>query len=164
MTARLPRRPRGRQASAAGFTLIEILVVVLVIGILATTLTVTLVSTQGRDLVHEAERLAAALREAGMRARAEGVSYEWRPVDDGYVVKPRDAADSRPPTYTLAPGVRIVATRSGGNSVEAIVMPARTLAGAASITLQSETEEVDVVSDGLNRYTVSDTRQRTAPR
>jgi general secretion pathway protein H len=90
------------RAAAAGFTLLELLVVVFIVGIIAAMATLSVgTATRDRDARREAERLAALLKVAGeesqMRGRQFGITFygsgyefaemnadsgEWQPITD----------------------------------------------------------------------------------
>lgn len=71
-------------APAAGFTLIEVMVVVLIIGILATVLVIVAAPGDAATADREARRLAALLELAMGESRASGQSIAWSPERDGY--------------------------------------------------------------------------------
>jgi general secretion pathway protein H len=95
-------RPVTPRATAAGFTLLELLVVVFIVGIIAAMATLSVgTATRDRDARREAERLAALLKVAGeesqMRGRQFGLTFygsgyefaemnadsgEWQPITD----------------------------------------------------------------------------------
>lgn len=147
-----------------GFTLIEILVVMFIVGLLASTLAVTLSPGQSRSLVREAERLAMVLEEGGQRARAAGYGFEWRPQASGYALAPiagERAGVSSPQQFLLAGGISIQSVHTDGDvEVASIVIPGRGVAGPARITLADAVQEIDVFSEGLNRYSLSLPRNR----
>lgn len=67
----------GRYAGQGGFTLVELLVVLVVIGIALGMVAVQLMPDERAVLRNEAERLALLLENAGMEARATGRSMAW---------------------------------------------------------------------------------------
>jgi general secretion pathway protein H len=85
-----PRAPRG-------FTLVEILVVVAIVGVLALALTIAVGGSGERKLANEAERFqslfAHACSEAELGGREVGVVI----ADDGYAFRRLDGADWRKP-------------------------------------------------------------------
>jgi general secretion pathway protein H len=83
---------RARSASAAGFTLIEILVVVLIIGIVSAGMLLTIGSSGAdRDLQREGDRLFAlmgyAREQAELQTREYGILFQ----EDGYEFLAYDA-------------------------------------------------------------------------
>lgn len=71
------------RASAAGFTLLELLVVLVMIGVLATTVTLSLAPDTHRQLQDEAWRFARVLETASEQAEhGDPLALSWQP--DGY--------------------------------------------------------------------------------
>ena len=77
-------RRRTSRALSAGFTLIEILVAMAVIGIILGLAVVKLGQSDAQIAQHEAERLAAVLEDARDEAIAGGRSVAWSTDGHGY--------------------------------------------------------------------------------
>lgn len=145
-----------RGARHAGFTLIEILVAMAIIGVLSVVLVLATAPGEATHARTEARRLAALLELALAEARASGQSIAWSPSPDGYAFlrKGEDGewqgfpADSpyrrrslpagvslgavQLEAQPLRPGERIVITPYGlGGGIQATIA-----GGGASITLR----------------------------
>lgn len=86
VTRTLVRTARLRPATIGGFTLLELLVVMVIVGILATmfTLSVGLVADEGRQIRDEGERLRALVQAASDEAVLLGREMGLRFLPDGY--------------------------------------------------------------------------------
>ncbi|MFC4159567.1 type II secretion system minor pseudopilin GspH [Chitinimonas lacunae] len=73
-----------RRRGPAGFTLIEVLVVLVIVGVIVTLAAVRFGESDGSRLGREAERLAALLEVASDEAIASGTTLGWRPDGRGY--------------------------------------------------------------------------------
>ena len=78
---------------SAGFTLLELLVVVAIIGIAAVTVTLSVASREGRLVEEETTRLGALFRLAQDEARITGRTLVWEADRGGYRFR---AADGEP--------------------------------------------------------------------
>ena len=148
-----------RPAQAA-FTLVEMLVVLLLIGLLSATLLGNLNQARSGNLSREADRLAALLREAALQARATGTPMAWRPADGRYdfvpaalVDQPEAAGlpgDPRRPVYRLDDEVRILSVRNGESpDLKWLIIAGRGIAAPAIITLAVVSFFVIAISGGI---------------
>lgn len=150
-----------------GFTLIEMLVVVVIIGILTTTVALTLKDNPRQSARHEAQRLAALLETASSEARAgqrllawsfhdKGYDFfvaentgdrspdaRWQPLTDDTLFRPRPLADGvtfdsiRVDDQPLSPGTLLV-FRRGDPPLFRILLKAGTHTGTDAHTATVE--------------------------
>lgn len=81
-----PHAPtRGRAASVAGFTLLELLLVVAIIAVASAGVSFALRDSAQTQLEREAVRLAALLESARSRSMASGSPVRWRTTESGFV-------------------------------------------------------------------------------
>ncbi len=143
-----PRAP-GRRA-AAGFTLIELMVVVALVAVAAGLIALALRDPAGTRLEHEAARLAALLEAARAESRATGRVVRWVP-------QPRDAAEgfrfvgladpASLPQRWLDPQVSAeIADRRG------IVLGPEPLIGPQRIVLRLADQRLELATDGLGPF------------
>lgn len=76
--------PAPARTSAAGFTLLELLVILVIIGIVASAVSLSLAPVEHRRVAHEVERLAALFRLAHDEARVSGRAIAWKADTAGY--------------------------------------------------------------------------------
>jgi general secretion pathway protein H len=69
---------------ATGYTLLELLVVLVILGIVAGAVSMSVAPSEHRRMTHEVERLAALFRLAHDETRVSGQSIAWRADTDGY--------------------------------------------------------------------------------
>ncbi|WP_321922760.1 GspH/FimT family pseudopilin [Paraburkholderia guartelaensis] len=82
---RSPRTARaGMRSRAAGFTLLEMLVVLLIAGILISLASLTLTRNPRTDLNEEAQRLALLFESAGDEAQVRARPIAWQPLAGGF--------------------------------------------------------------------------------
>lgn len=86
-------RRGARNRRAAGFTLLELLVVVAIIAVAAAGVSFALGNAAGDSLDRDAQRLAALLESARARSRLTGQPVRWVAVDEGFRFEglPREA-------------------------------------------------------------------------
>jgi general secretion pathway protein H len=145
-----------RGARRAGFTLIEILVVMAIIGVLSVVIVLAAAPDEAAHARTEARRLAALLELALGETRASGQSIAWSPSPDGYTFlrKGEDGewqafpADSPYRRRSLPAGVSLGAVQLDAQPLRPgeriVIMPyglgaaiqATIAGGSASITLR----------------------------
>jgi general secretion pathway protein H len=156
-----PRRPRSR-----GFTLLEILVVVAILGIVATVGYATYERDDRGTLEREARRFAGALEYAAQRAQLKreslGVSAHdgawrfWRRGDDGRW-QPLLGDDALAPR-TLPASMRAAAQSYAGHPIAPdAVVPLRASGRNEpyAFTLSTREHEAQVGADPLNRVAIA---------
>ncbi len=90
-----------------GFTLVELLVVVTIIGIASAGVSTALRSAGDAALEREALRLAALFEGARARARASGQAIVWQPTEGGFHFEGGAEAGEPLPSHWLADGIRV---------------------------------------------------------
>lgn len=138
-----------------GFTLIELMVVVLLIVIASSVASLALRDPAETRLEQEAARLAALLESARAEARASGLAVHWQPnppdSDRGagfrFVGLPES---SGPPGHWLNGGV--VAQVVGAT---AVVLGPEPLIGAQRIVLRLDEKRLTLATDGLGPFEVA---------
>lgn len=141
----LIRRTRPREA---GFTLIELVVVVAIVAVAAGLITLSLRDGDQTRLENEAARLAALLEGARTEARVAGLAVAWTPTDDGFRFAGLPAAMAMPRRWL---GEGVVAEVIGAPSVtlgpEPILPPQR-------IVLRLDDRRLELGSDGIAAFAV----------
>ena len=153
------RQPATRRA--AGFTLIELMVVVALIAIAVGVVSLSLRDGDSDRLDQEAARLSALLETARAEARASGLSVRWLPTPDadGRNFRFIGLPESRPlPERWM--DERVVAQIEGANALvlgpEAILPPQR-------VVLRLERARLVLSTDGLSPFTVQVEAGSNAP-
>ncbi len=140
-----------------GFTLLELLVVLAIVGLASAGITLSLRDSEATALERDATRLAALLEAARHLSRATGSPIHWHPQPEGFefvaawLTHP-DNTELRGPKTWLSTGttVRMVAplnTRTWVLGPEPI-LPAQTL------VLQRGMQQLAIGSDGFKPFSV----------
>jgi general secretion pathway protein H len=148
--------PGSSNAAAArrrGFTLIELMIVVVLVALSAGLVSLALRDPAQSRLEHEGARLAALLESARAEARATGLTVHWVPAsvpgDDDFMFV------GLPPSAPLP-------TRWLDRRVSAEVIGERTLLlgpeaiiGAQRLLLRLDDQRLELATDGLGPFAVS---------
>jgi len=154
-------------AAAGGFTLVEVLVVVVIIGLLAAATAVKLAPDARQNLRAEAARLAALLTHARDEAIVTGAPLAWQGAQSGYRFVRRAADRTWQPlerdaalrARELPPGVSVAAVETAVRAdgpAPVIVLAPTGLSEPFRITLALGPHRVRVSSDGVNAPRVED--------
>jgi len=146
----------------AGFTLIELMVVVALIAIASAVASLALRDPASTRLEHEGARLVALLEAARSEARAAGLTASWEPraAQEGaegfhFVGMP---TSSDLPTQWLVPGVTAEVL-----GARAVVLGPEPLIGAQRVVLHLESQSLTLATDGIGPFTVIDGETAAAP-
>ena len=152
-----------------GFTLLEVLVVVVIIAVLVSLAVVRIGPDTRQGLREEATRLAAVLGQAHDEAIVTGAAFAWQPEASGYRFVRRDPdrvwrtveGDGTLRARSLAPGVRLAAIETADRTTNASPAILLSPTGANTpfrITLAADDHTMLVSSDGVGRPIVEETR------
>ena len=154
------RAPRG---AGAGFTLVELLVVVAIVAIASAAVSLAVRDPDARVLEREAARLAMLLDTARAEARAAGLAVAWVPSStlESAAAPPAQGDDFRfvglparldLPRRWLEPGTQ--AQVLGANEIRLGPEP---LIGAQRIALSHGQQRLVLATDGLEPFSVATT-------
>lgn len=156
---RLPPAPAQR---VAGFTLLEMLVVLVIVGIIAGVASLSLTRNPRTDLREEGQRLALLFESADDEAQVRGHPLVWEANTQGYRFLERHADAWRPLHDALFAQRRWSAQVSGvaihyANSEQAasrMEFGVESISAPVIVTLYSPAGQLRIVSTGNGRFTV----------
>ncbi len=151
------RRARGAACTgrrAAGFTLIELMIVLVLIGVASAVVGLAIRDPAASKLEHEAARLAALLESARAEARSSGIAARWEPLADQpdgagfrFVGLP---ANAPLPTHWLDPS-----TAAQVIGARAVVLGPEPLIGEQRILLRLDDQRLTLATDGIGPFVVT---------
>ncbi len=157
----LSARPAQARTEQAGFTLIELMVVVAIIAIGSAGVMFALRDSAASQLEREGLRLAAMLESARAQSRSSGQALRWRPVEGGFVVEAAaglPAAGSTAPANPSATAARTSRWLSQDTRVQGtpeLVLGPEPLLPPQSVLIESAVlpgRPVQVATDGLHPF------------
>ncbi|RKP59345.1 type II secretion system protein GspH [Pararobbsia silviterrae] len=150
-----------------GFTLIEMLIVLVIAGILVAAASLSLTRNPRTDLAEEAQRLALAFETASDDAQLRAAPLAWVPVNGGYRFLSRENGGAwRPLTDDplLVPrawstevdrvSIRYPSVSGDAGRPERLFFGVEVIDMPAVVTLYGPSAEVSIVSTGNGRYVV----------
>jgi len=140
---------KRKQPQSLGFTLVELMVVLVIIAVSAALVTLALPNSDGTLLAREAERLAALLESARAQSRAAGVPVIWHTTERGF------AFDGLPPLAEPMPGNWLDAHTTAAASAPLLLGPEPVI-GAQQVLLRraGSNQLLRVGTDGLRPFVV----------
>jgi general secretion pathway protein H len=164
---RTPSRTRAAGRTALdgrirGFTLLEMLVVLVIAGLLVSLAAVAITRNPRTDLNEQAQRLALLFESAGDEAQVRTRPIAWQPVNGGYRFDIRTEDGWRPLRDDLfAPrgwegGVTDVSIDYPGSDLKAnrVVFGVESIDAPVTVTLYSAVGRATIVGTGNGRYEV----------
>ncbi|SAL59192.1 general secretion pathway protein H [Caballeronia terrestris] len=160
VTARAPRHAGTR--AEAGFTLLEMLIVLVIAGILVSLASLQLTRNPRTDLNEEAQRLALLFESAGDEAQVRARPIAWQPLDGGFRFDVRTDDGWRPLRDDLfrarrwEGGVTGVTIQFSGTdkSVGRLIFGTEAIDAPMEVTLVSPAGRATVYGTGNGRYQV----------
>ncbi|WP_442793653.1 GspH/FimT family pseudopilin [Paraburkholderia sp. ZP32-5] len=161
--ARAAAPPPSHGRRQAGFTLLEMMVVMLIVGLLVAVVSLAPARNRRTDLSEEAQRLASLLESAGDEAEVRSVPIAWQPVDGGYRFYQQADNGAWTPlggdvfrAHQWAVDVTDVSIRYQGSDKEAkrVVFGDESIDVPVRITLVSGGVRLQVVGTGIGNFVV----------
>ncbi|WP_111928977.1 type II secretion system minor pseudopilin GspH [Paraburkholderia bryophila] len=146
-----------------GFTLLEMMVVLLIVGLLVAVVALAPARNRRTELAEEAQRLASLLESAGDEAQVRSTPMAWQPIAGGYRFYRRTddgawqpVADELFSPHRWSTDVTGVSVRYTGSNepVSRVVFGDESIGVPVTITLSSAGVRLLVVGTGIGNFVV----------
>ncbi len=137
------------QLSNAGFTLLELLMVIAIMAVAVAGVSFAMRDTSQIALARDAERLAVLFESARAQSRTSGVAVVWRNTSDGFRFE--GLPDGTLPQNWLSTGVT-VSNSSATGYVSAVQLGPEPIIGPQSVDLMHQRRIWRVSTDGLRPF------------
>jgi general secretion pathway protein H len=127
-----------------GFTLLELMVVVAIIGISMGLISLAIRDSPSQDLQMEARKLAARIELARVRSRSSGAIVLWQPTEKGYRFSGLESQELD--SQWSNPKIKIDSA--------AIVLGPEPVLPPQSITLTYDRQSIRIGSDGVGAFAI----------
>ena len=153
------RRQHASTARQAGFTLLELIVVIAVVAIATAGVALSLRDSGQAGLEREADRLAALLEAGRAQSRASGAVVTWRPTLQG---PPGFTFEGLPrgtlPTGWLTTNINAQPIGPDGNAVDTLVLGPEPIIAPQQVVLTANgtpPRSLRLSTDGLRPFNVT---------
>lgn len=142
---------RSDQQSNAGFTLLELLLVIVIMAFAVSGVSFAMRDTTQTALARDAERLAALFESARAQSRASGVAVVWRITAEGFRFE--GLPEGALPQNWLLAGISASSSGTGtGKSTFALQLGPEPIIGPQSVDLMYQGSIWRVSTDGLRPF------------
>ena len=153
-------RSTSRATGQRGFTLIELMVVVLIVALASGMVVFSLRDTQGIALEREGQRLAALLEYARAQSRLQGTPVRWRVTRNGFALEGLNKPVPEQPW--LSPDTRVLDVLPRNQSIDSASLAALALGPEPVLSPQSVLlgsgqtpgNTVRVATDGVRPFAI----------